>query len=361
MDEDLNFSDYLKNFFGFGETGTGFFGSPGAGLIGGIGSALLTGKGIKDLSDAQKAAMKALTGSETYAPAGGLMNLISAGSTFKPFTVTGPTGATSTVGAGSTTASLSPEEKALYDTLTGFASDAFTTLGSSEKVDEEVQNVIGMLTQSPADRATRETDIFNKLENMLQPERDRAQLALEERLAGQGRLGVQTAMYGGTPEQLALAKAIQEQKAGSAVSAIEQARQEQALESAQTLSGLQEGRARLGLLGTMGLNALTGAYTPQNQLLAFMQPQLNAANIAAQLQATGLGLEAGLGESAIESMLGFSALKNALTQQQYQGLFDLLGAQQSGSSDGDGTNLGAGLLDYLEGKSLEDIIKDAIN
>lgn len=359
MDEDLNFSDYLKNFFGFGETGTGFFGSPGAGLIGGIGSALLTGKGIKDVSDAQKAAMKALTGSETYAPAGGLMNLISSGSTFKPFTVTGPTGATSTVGAGSTTASLSAEEKALYDAMTGFASDAFSTLGSATEKTSSA-DLIDMLTQSPADRAARETNIFNKLEGMLEPERERAQLALEERLAGQGRLGVKTAMYGGTPEQLALAKAIQEQKAGSAVSAIEQARQEQALESAQTLQGLQESRARMGLLGDLGLSALTGAYTPQNQLLAFMQPQLNAANIAAQLQATGLGLEAGLGESAIESMLGFSALSNALRQQQYQGLFDLLGAQQSGSSDSNGINLGAGLSDYLEGKSLEDIIKDAI-
>ena len=106
---------------------------------------------------------------------------------------------------------------------------------------------------------------------------------------------------------------------------------------------------------------MVGAYTPQNQLLAFLQPQLDAANIAAQLQSTGLGLEAALGESGIESMLGFSALSNALQQQKYKGLFDLLGAQQSGSSDGDGINLEAGLLDYLEGKSLEDIIKDAIN
>ena len=321
----------------------GFLGSPTAGLIGGIGSALLTGKGIDDVSDAQKAAMKALFGTETYAPEGGLMSAITSGSTFNPFTVTSPTGATATVGAGSTTSGLSTEEKALYDAMTGFASDAFSTLGSEEKTDQEVQNVIDMLTQSPADRATRETDIFNKLENMLQPERERAQLALEERLAGQGRLGVQTSMYGGTPEQLALAKAIQEQKAGSAVSAIEQARQEQALESAQTLSGLQEGRARLGLLGEMGLAALTGAYTPQNQLLAFLQPQLNAANIAAQLQATGLGLEAGLGEAGIESMLGFSALSNALRQEQYQGLFDLLSAQQGGGGSAGGSGSSGGL------------------
>ena len=320
----------------------GFLGSPTAGLIGGIGSALLTGKGIDDVSDAQKAAMKALFGTETYAPEGGLLGAITSGSTFNPFTVTSPTGATATVGAGSTTSGLSTEEKALYDAMTGFASDAFSTLGSaSEKTSSA--DLIDMLTQSPADRAARETDIFNKLENMLQPERDRAQLALEERLAGQGRLGVQTSMYGGTPEQLALSKAIQEQKAGSAVSAIEQARAEQALESAQTLSGLQESTSRFGLLGDLGLAALTGAYTPQSQLLAFLQPQLNAANIAAQLQATGLGLEAGLGEAGIESMLGFSALSNALRQEQYQGLFDLLSAQQSGGGSGGGSGSSGGL------------------
>jgi hypothetical protein len=47
---------------------------------------------------------------------------------------------------------------------------------------------------------------------------------LEERLANQGRLGVRTAMFGGTPEQLALEKAIAEQQAGLGVSAMEQAR-----------------------------------------------------------------------------------------------------------------------------------------
>ncbi len=49
---------------------------------------------------------------------------------------------------------------------------------------------------------------------------------------------------------------------------------------------------------------------------------------------TGLGLGAGVAESAIESQLGFEALRNALRQQQYQGLFDLLAAEKSGQSSG---------------------------
>jgi hypothetical protein len=42
------------------------------------------------------------------------------------------------------------------------------------------------------------------------PQNERDRLALEQRMAAQGRLGVATAAYGGTPEQLALAKAQQE-------------------------------------------------------------------------------------------------------------------------------------------------------
>ena len=137
-------------------------------------------------------------------------------------------------------------------------------------------------------------------------------------------------MFGGTPEQLALEKAIAEQQAGLGVSAMEQARAEQALQSQQTLAGLGETRARLGLLGELGLSAIPTAYAGQNQLLANLQPQLEASRIATALQSTGLGLGTQLAESGLESQLGYAALANALRQQQFQGLFDLLkGEQQS--------------------------------
>jgi len=139
-------------------------------------------------------------------------------------------------------------------------------------------------------------------------------------------------MFGGTPEQLALNKAIEEQRAASAVSAMEQARAEQALRSQQTLAGLGETRARLGLMGELGLAAIPTAYTPQQELLRALTPQLEASRIAATLQSAGLGLGAGIAESAIESQLGFEALRNALRQQQYQGLFDLLRGEQQRQS-----------------------------
>jgi hypothetical protein len=343
----------VQNFLG------DFLGSPTAGLIGAIGQGVLTQKGIEDIGQARQEA-NIFFGGQPDLPTyeGGLLGEVARQSQFKPFTVTGtnvfgqPSAAT--ISQTGTELALSPEEAALQRSLTGFGQSAFDFLGDPMARGEEQTNIIGMLTQDPAQRAGREADIFQRLEAMQAPERERARLGLEERLLGQGRLGVRTSMFGGTPEQLALSKAIEEQRAASAVSAMEQARQEQALQSQQTLQGLGEFRGRMGLLGQLGLQSVPTAYTPQQELLRTLTPQLEASRLASSLQATGLGLGAGLAESAIESQLGFEGLKNALRQQQYQGLFDLLNterqAQAQAASGGSGmsgnliTNL-YGMLD----------------
>ena len=327
--------EYLKNLFGIGSGG--FFGSQGAGLIGALGQAGLTEKAMQDIGQARQEA-NIFFGGATDLPTyeGGLLGEVGRQSQFKPFTVTGtnvfgqPSAAT--ISQTGTELALSPEEAALQRSLTGFGQGAFDFLGDPMARGEEQTNIIGMLTQDPADRATREADIYSRLEAVQAPERERARLQLEERLLGQGRSGVRTSMFGGTPEELALNKAIEEQRAASAVSAMEQARAEQALQSQQTLQGLGEFRGRMGLLGQLGLQAIPTAYTPQQELIRTLTPQLEASRLASSLQATGLGLGAGLAESAIESQLGFEALKNALRQQQYQGLFDLLRGEQQRQS-----------------------------
>ena len=401
------------NLFGLNQDGDGFFGSPGAGLIGALGQSILTDKAIKDIGQARQEA-NIFFGGQTDLPTfeGGLMGEIGRQSQFKPFTVRGPTvygqPSTANISATGTDFSLSPEEAQLQRTLSGFGQQAFGFLSDPAQraaeqsavlqmlqgagTDEqralqsqlagfgqqafgflsdpaqraqEQASLIGMLTQDPSQRAAREQDIFNRLQAVQAPETERARLGLEERLFTQGRGGVRTAMFGGTPEQLALEKAIQEQQSRNAVSAMEQARAEQALQSQQTLqglgetrarmglagqlglagiqesgaqqsrlaqqvlAGLGETRARMGLMGQLGLNAIPTAYTGQQQLISSLAPQLEASRLATVLQSTGLGLGAGIGESAIESQLGFEALRNALRQQQFQGLFELLGGQQT--------------------------------
>jgi len=305
-------------------------GSPTAGLISAIGQGALTEDAIRDIGQARQEA-NIFFGGQPDLPTyeGGLIGEVQRQAQFKPFTVTSPTGATAAFTPEGMTAQVSPEEMGLMRSVGGFGKEAFDFLSDPEARAAVESSLIGMLTPQAGEMAAREADIFSRLEAMQAPERERARLQLEERLAGQGRLGVQTSMFGGTPEQLALNKAIEEQRARSAVSAMEQARAEQALRSQQTLAGLGETRQRMGLLGQLGLQAIPTAYTPQQELLRTLTPQLEAARLATSLQATGLGLGAGLGESAIESQLGFEALRNALRQQQYQGLFDLLRGERA--------------------------------
>ena len=303
-------------------------------LIAGIGGAAAQQQIIKDIEALGKRDVAAVFGQETVPQyEGGILGEISRRSEFKPFTVTTPTGSRATLSAGGMDTMLSPTEQALQSQLLGFGSQAFGMLGSPEARQQEQENVIGMLTQDPMQRAMREQDIFGRMQATLAPEQERARLGLEERLAGQGRLGVRTAMFGGTPEQLALEKAIAEQQAGLVVSAMEQARAEQALQSQQTLAGLGETRARLGLLGELGLQGLSASYLPQQQLLAALQPSLEASRIGSALQSTGAGLQAQLAESGLEAQLGYNALANALRQQQFQGLFDLLRGEQESKSN----------------------------
>ena len=322
-------------------------GSPTAGLIGDIGQGVLTERGISDIGDARQQAMRALTGSPDFPQMeGGLIGEVERQSQFRPFTVTStnvfgqPSAAT--ISREGTELALSPQEANIQRALTGFGQGAFDFLNDPAAREQEQSALIGMLTQDPGQRASREADIFARLEAAQEPARERARLQLEERLLGQGRTGVRTAAYGGTPEQLALNQAIEEQRARSAVSAMEQARAEQALQSDQTLQGLREFRGRMGLLGQLGLSAIPTAFVPQQELLRTLTPQLQATRLATDLERTGLTLGAALGESAVESELGFEALRNALRQQQYQGLFDLLASEQRAQSQPQPTTLRGG-------------------
>jgi len=322
------------------------FGGTTGGLLSSIGSAAAQQKAISDIEKAGERDVKTVYGDRPpEAASGGLMGEIGRQSKFKPFTVTTPTGSRATLGeSGSLSTMLSPTEQALQNQMLSFGRDAFSMLGDPAARQEEQENIIGMLTQGAGDQAAREQGIYDRMLATQLPEQERQRMALEERLLGQGRLGVQTNQYGGTPEQLALEKAIAEQNAMFGVEAMGQARQEQALQSQQTLAGLGETRARLGLLGDLGLQSLPAAYGGQNQLLANLAPSLEASRIGAGLQSTGLGIGAGLAESTLEAQLGYSALANALRQQQFQGLFDLLKGERAAQTGGDQSAQVLGLL-----------------
>lgn len=339
----MEFGDFFNSLFG-GQIGD---------IVGGIGGAAAQNKIIKDIESAGEKDFSTIFGKNYQSPEGGLIGQAERGTEFKGFTVTTPT-ATSTVGkTGDVSLGLTPEQIALQEQLSGFTKSAFDTLGSPEARAEEQANIIGMLTQDPAQRATREKELYDRIRATQTPEEQREALALEERLFNQGRLGVNTAMYGGTPEQLARAKAVEEAKAGASVDAITQARLEQALNSEQILAGLGETRERLGLFGDLGLQGLLASYLPQDKAIEALSPSLDAARIRAALQSTGATLGAQLGETGMEAQLGYFALANALRQQQFQGLFDLLKGEQSSSKGNaqDGSDFMKALFEMTVGNN----------
>lgn len=106
------------------------------------------------------------------------------------------------------------------------------------------------------------TSLYGDIRALQTPEEERQALALENRLAAQGRLGVQTAAYGGTPEQLAYQKAVQEAQNQAAFQATQMAPQLQA-QQLQNITGM-----------------LGASYIPQQQAMAALQPGIDISRIA---------------------------------------------------------------------------------
>lgn len=187
---------------------------------------------------------------------------------FQPFGVTTTTGGMFNYDpeTGQVTMSGSPEEQAFQQQM--FA---------------DAQR---MMEQGAGDIGARTMELYDQMRAGQIPEEERQRLQQEERLLSQGRLGVQTAQYGGTPEQLALAKAQEEAKTRSMLGA----RQLAQGEAAQQFG--------------MGQQMLGSAYLPQQQLLAAQ----SASQLFPQLQQRGQLYGAGLyGEgvaSGLDMLLG---------------------------------------------------------
>ena len=167
--------------------------------------------------------------------------------------------------------------------------------------------------------AGRESDVYNRIRATQRPEEERQRMALEERLFNQGRSGVSTNMYGGTPEQLALAKAQEESQNQASLAAIQQAQteQQQALGIAETFGGMfgqqaglssdvqTQAQARAAQLSELGLSANQIESQLQTEGLgravASSGQSAALAKLAGDLQAQQAGL--GLGMSELGSML----------------------------------------------------------
>lgn len=262
----------------------------GAGLLGG---GALVNEAYKNIGDVGQTALE-----KSNALAQQALNQTQ----FRPFTVTTGLGNLQATPEGGYGMTLSPEQQALQNQL-------FTG----------AQGFYGQATQ-PLQQRTQ--DVYNQLRAMQTPEEQRQQLALEERLLGQGRLGLNTAQFGGSPEQFALAKAQAEARNQASLAAMGQAMQEQAQAA------------------ELGRQFQTGGYLPMSSLISAYSPGLQGAQLASQMQQSGAGLfgEAAMGginallasrlaQGNLAGQLGQALLggtmQGMLSQQQEQGASDL--------------------------------------
>ena len=374
----------------------------------------------------------------------GLGDRAMADSSFKPFTVTSNIANTTTTPEGGINIGLDPQQQSLQNNLFGQAGNLSGQLGGTAGQQQQFQNVGsqalggasqfleqsqqydpsiagqreaigGMFGQQLAnqggpanldalqqqfaglagqagqglyqDPASREQDIYDRIRATQQPEEERNALALRDSLFAQGRGGVQTSQYGGTPEQLAMAKAQAEAQNSASLSSIQQAQSEQQQQFGQfgalagqagSLAGtsaglgaqsqqqllqlqgadqqaalqqqaLQSGNQQLGAgmfgLGqaALGANAqLQGAdlqnmqammqagYAPNQQALAELAASTNIANIAGTGQRTGAELASQLGSQGLQAYMQSLQLGNDARAIQNSEYMQLLSGGESG-------------------------------
>lgn len=331
---------------------------------------------------------------------------------FKPYTVTSGLGSTQTTPTGGVTSTLGGQQQALSNAglggaqqfmqqaqqanpMLGAQAGLFGTMLGNYQGNPATANVASLANQYGAlagqagqgllqDTTAREQDIYNRIRAAQTPEEQRAQAALEERLAAQGRLGVSTAQYGGTPEQLAIAKAREEAKNSAMLSAMQQAgaERQQDLATATGLTGLAGNLAtglgglnaqdlqnqlalaggsqaalaqQLGLqqgYGQLGAGMMQMGYTPYEQMRADFAMSNYPAQLAASGRETGVGLLSQLGLGGLAEQTKLETLRNNLLNQMYQtagGLFSGQGGT-AGTGIADDSAIGK-LISKLTGSS----------
>jgi len=233
-------------------------------------------------------------------------------SAFKPYTVTSSLANVQTTPEGGFNLNLSPEQQAMQTQLSG-----------------QSQSMFGQIGQDPAQA---QAALYEQMRATQRPEEERQRLQMQEGLFSSGRGGVQTAMYGGTPEQMAYEKARQESMLNANLAARTQSQAEQ----------LQAGQ-----LGGM---LQTASYQPQQQALNMLEGSQIPAGYLSQGQRTGAELQAKLGSTGQEGYINSAELGQ---NERLARLSSMAGTV------GGGGNYGSGMLSGLD-QYLPDWLMDVI-
>lgn len=328
---------------------------------------------------------------------------------FKPYTVTSGLGGTSVTPEG-LSSNLNPlmqqQQQGMFNTSSDYIGRASPFLNQSSQYartasgmnplsalqNNAAQNMQDQALQQYATQAAMTnpnvsaSGLFDMIQSTRNPVNARDRLALEQRLASQGRLGTATAAYGGTPEQLALAIAQQEQLSKDALSAqlsaaeltgknygnlqnamgMQFANRNQNLGYAGGLQDLQTAQQNLaanaanigsGLFSmgntafSTGMNVFDQARADANlglnaqgraQDVANTQAELAYKTALAQAAAALEGQKTAMGYNTMGSMQNLGMMQQMLGSNPKTGQNNLIGAISGISGLFGGTNLGAG-------------------
>ena len=235
---------------------------------------------------------------------------------FKPYTVTSGLATGATTPEGGLDLQLSPEEQARQNQYLAQSQGLFGGVGQ--------------------DVAAGSQALYEQMRAAQRPEEERERMRMREGLFAQGRQGISSAAYGGTPEQLAFEKARQE-----------------AMLNAQLAARTQFGKEQDRLL-TQAEGLQTAGYNPQRQAIDLFGAAATPADIAGAGRRQGASV---YGQSAIQGLEGMmqgEQLANELRQQQIQAM---LGGV-TGSRDPVTGELSGGLfgqaLDFFGGNNVID-------
>jgi len=217
--------------------------------------------------------------------------------------------------------------------------------------DQAFGGVSGLLSSVTGDRGAREQSIYDRIRATQTPEEDRQRQLLNDQLLNQGRLGLSTSMFGGSPEQFAQEKARAEAMNQASLAAMGQAGQErsQDLATATGLFGLGSQGSMLPyqLQGMQGQNlaAMMGLqYAPERQLLDSLTQGVNVAQLADLGRRSGQSLFADTGMAGLEGLLSTDMARANLIGNIYSSLLGGAGAgaTQSGGGSWLGDLIGSG-------------------
>ena len=213
-------------------------------------------------------------------------------SSFEPYTVTSNLATGATTAEGGLNLSLSAEEQQRQ----------------TERF-RQAESIYGALTNDPR-RAGSE--YYENIRAAQRPEEERNRLGMQQGLFSSGRGGIQSAMYGGTPEQFAFEKARAEAQLGAGARSRELAlaERDQQLKAA-------------GLLTDQ-------AYQGQREAIDLFNASNTPAQLAAQGDRQGATLASQLEQSGIEGMLQGEELANLLQRSAISGMLPAA----SGVADG---------------------------